>query len=184
VALILDVLGLAQRARVVPEVRERALPLPAPAPAAAAESRHQLLLFALDGERRLAVPLDRVARLEEVPAAAVERTVDQETFQYGGRILPLVRLAQAFPGAGPAAARDPLQVIVCADGPGQVGVVVDRILDVVETPLEVQAAGRRPGVLGSAVIRQRVTDLLDVPGLLRAALPAAGGLPSSPEARA
>ncbi|HJT77378.1 MAG TPA: chemotaxis protein CheA [Gemmataceae bacterium] len=185
VALILDVLGLAQRARVVPEVRERTLPAPAPAGANAAEARHQVLLFALDDERRLAVPLDRVARLEEVPASAVEQTVDQETFQFGGRILPLVRLARAFPGRGtaPAADRDPLHVVVCADGAGQVGVVVDRILDVVETPLAVQTAGRRPGILGSAVIRQRVTDLLDVPALLRAALPE-GGRPSTPEARA
>jgi two-component system chemotaxis sensor kinase CheA len=52
-----------------------------------------------------------------------------------------------------------------------VGLVVDRILDIVETTLEVQHGGRRIGVQGSAVIQDRVTYLLDVPAILRSAAP-------------
>jgi hypothetical protein len=50
-----------------------------------------------------------------------------------------------------------------------VGLVVDRILDVAEAPTEVGPDTREEGTLGSAVIGARVTDLLDVPALARAA---------------
>jgi len=47
--------------------------------------------------------------------------------------------------------------------------VVDRILDIVEESFAVERQTGRKGVLGSAVIQKRVTDLLDVPGLIAAA---------------
>jgi two-component system chemotaxis sensor kinase CheA len=43
-----------------------------------------------------------------------------------------------------------------------VGLVVDQILDIVEESLTVQRPASRPGVLGSAVIQGRVTELLDM----------------------
>ena len=73
VALILDVLGLAQRANVVSGVRERAL---SEKPAGAAEpagDRQTVLLFATRDGGRMAIPLSLVARLEEFPRSALER---------------------------------------------------------------------------------------------------------------
>lgn len=49
-----------------------------------------------------------------------------------------------------------------------VGLVVDEILDIVEDTTEVQTAATRAGVLYSAVIAERVTELLDVPAILQA----------------
>src|SRR5207248_3318171 len=71
VVLILDVLGLARGAGVVADANgrilaERALQARQRGPA------RQVLLLSADG-RRLAVPLELVARLEELPAAAAER---------------------------------------------------------------------------------------------------------------
>ena len=48
------------------------------------------------------------------------------------------------------------------------GLVVDQILDIVEDSAEIQSAATRPGVLYSAVIAERVTELLDVPAILHA----------------
>lgn len=47
------------------------------------------------------------------------------------------------------------------------GLVVGRILDTVEGEAALRPVGHRPGVAGSAVIGRRVTDLLDVAGVLR-----------------
>ncbi|HUY88132.1 MAG TPA: chemotaxis protein CheA [Pirellulales bacterium] len=175
VALILDVLGIAQSAGVVSETRDRSLG------AAAARTQQQrdqwqaLLLVGLGREGRAAIPLSLVARLEKIPLEQVERAAEQEVVQYRGRILPLIRLKQVLPGYEDEAAGDAelLQVVVYADREHGVGLVVDRILDIVETQLEVRHNAKRPGILGSAVIQQRVTDLLDVPGVIRLVDPAA-----------
>ena len=64
-----------------------------------------------------------------------------------------------------------LQVVVYSEQGRSVGLVVDRILDIVEENIVPQQPSKRAGLLGSAVIQQRVTDLLDVRGFVRAANP-------------
>ena len=172
VSLILDVLGLAQRAGVVSEVRARK---PAEPPALAVNSRpvQVLVLFRFGDGRRMAVPLSLLTRLEEFPSAAVEKTASQEVVQYGEQILPLVRLEQVFPSATgeTLAASDSVQVLVFSAHGRSIGLVVGRILDIVETADDMQLGTRREGIFGSVVLQQRVTDLLDVRAVLRAADP-------------
>jgi two-component system chemotaxis sensor kinase CheA len=49
------------------------------------------------------------------------------------------------------------------------GLVVERILDIVEDRADVKSAATRPSVLYSVVIGDRVTELLDIPAVLRRA---------------
>jgi hypothetical protein len=51
-----------------------------------------------------------------------------------------------------------------------VGFVVDRIVDVVASPVELHAYTTSRGILGTTVIQERVTDVLDVDGALQLAL--------------
>jgi hypothetical protein len=46
--------------------------------------------------------------------------------------------------------------------------VVENILDIVDDRAQVQSPATRPGVLYSAVIKNRVTELLDLPAIIRA----------------
>jgi len=48
---------------------------------------------------------------------------------------------------------------------------VDRIVDIVDEKLVVQNPARRQGVIGSSVVQKRVTDMLDVPSVVRDAVP-------------
>lgn len=178
VALILDVLSLARNARVVSEARHQAAAEKEATPDQ--DNRTALLLLGL-GQSRLALPLHMVSRLEEFPASAVERASGQEVVQYRAQLLPLIRLAHLFPAAGaePPAANDRLQVVVCSQQGRSVGLVVDRILDAVETTLDVQHPGQVAGILGSAVIQQRVTDLLDVHEVIRSVHPSFFDLPAA-----
>ncbi|MBY0228820.1 MAG: chemotaxis protein CheW [Gemmataceae bacterium] len=165
VVLILDTLGVAQASGVVSEGREQARAAAA-REEAAPEQRETLLVFEVGRDGRAALPLGSVARLEEFPRSAVEKASGQPVVQYRGKLLPLVPLARVCPWAEARPEADgPLQVVVCADQQRQVGLVVDRILDIVETTLDV-TLGRGTGLLGTAVVQQRVTDLLDVAGLM------------------
>ncbi|HTU42890.1 MAG TPA: chemotaxis protein CheA [Candidatus Aquilonibacter sp.] len=179
VALILDVLGLAQRASVVNQSRER------PAAEKTTESAHEVaekqtfLLFAGPGDSRMAIPLSTLARLEEFPVAQVEMSGSQWVTQYRGQILPLIRLGvlmeerrarlRALQGSLPATDSGPIQVLVLNHEGRSYGLVVEQILDIVQDRAEVKSAATRESVLYSVVIAERVTELLDIASIVRRA---------------
>jgi two-component system chemotaxis sensor kinase CheA len=174
VALILDVLGLAQRAHVINEVRDRAVADKAKQTLGVAESskRTAVLLFQYGENGRMAIDLSLVARLEEFPRDTIEVAGDREVVQYRGQIMPLVRVSEVLESKyrkPVEAGQESLHVVVYAEKGRSVGLVVDRILDIVEESFVIQPKTRRPSVRGSAVIQKRITDILDVPGLIAAA---------------
>jgi two-component system chemotaxis sensor kinase CheA len=184
VALILDVLGLAQRAGVVTETRNRALTEKATESAATAGETQTFLLFAGPGDCRMAVPLSTLARLEEFPVAQVEMSGSQWVTQYRGQILPLIRLNVVLQEqerekdrrnklrtmqAPPTPDSGPIQVLVLNHEGRSFGLVVERILDIVEDRANVKSAATRASVLYSVVIGDRVTELLDIPAIVRRA---------------
>jgi two-component system chemotaxis sensor kinase CheA len=169
VALILDVMGLAQYAKVISEIHDRALSEQAKNQGQAGE-KQSFLVFDVGTNAHMAIALSAVARLEEFPRQLVERAGGQEVVQYRGQILPLIRVASFLPDGGKVAApADPMQVVVYSEQGRSVGLVVEKICDIVEETLQVRRDQRRAGIAGSAVIQDKVTDLLDVPGIIRAA---------------
>jgi len=178
VALILDVLGLAQRASVVSESRDRAVVEKVAATTAAAAEKQTFLLFAGLGDSRMAIPLNMLARLEEFPVSQVEMSGSQWVTQYRGQILSLVRLSVVLEErrhrlralqAPPAPDSGPIQVLVLNHEGRTFGLVVEKILDIVDDRAEVKSAATRPCVLYSVVIGERVTELLDIPAVLKTA---------------
>jgi two-component system chemotaxis sensor kinase CheA len=122
----------------------------------------------------VAIPLALVARLEEFPSTVIELAGKQEVMQYRGQIIPLVRLSQIIPATSDAemlASTGSIQVVVYAEGKHMVGLIVDRIVDIVEERAAVESLAPRAGVVGSFVTQRHVTDLLDVPAIVRAAVP-------------
>jgi two-component system chemotaxis sensor kinase CheA len=165
-ALILDVLGLAQQAKVVTEGRERSALGSASASETAVDDTQALVVLRVGTETRVALPLSHVARLEEFPRESVERGAGQDVLQYRGDIMPLVHVADALRVPRGDETSELLQVVVHRDGGRTVGLVVDEILDIVQEHVSVAQVGARHGLLGSAVVQGRVTDLLDVAALV------------------
>jgi two-component system chemotaxis sensor kinase CheA len=161
VALILDVMGIAQMANVVTEVREHACAELGTRQTDTAIGRDAWLVFRVGGSRRMAIPLALVSRLEEIPASDIERSGSQLVVQYRGHIMPLVDIAQCLE-VGQATRGEKLQVIVYQEKGHSVGLLVDQILDIVEQAVVVDETATASGLLGSAVIQDRVTDLLNV----------------------
>lgn len=175
VALILDVAGLAQRANVIAEAHESAHDAGrSEASAEVVQDDHALLLAENGLEGRVAIPLSIVARLEEFPKTVVERAGTQEVMQYRGQIIPLVRLSEIIPATSDAdmvGSAGSIQVVIYSEGKHTVGLIVDRIVDIVEDRAVVESLTPRTGVVGSFVTQSHVTDLLDVPAIVRAAVP-------------
>ena len=174
VALILDVLGLAQQARIVGEVHERTNLMESGQEARRAEGQRQtLLLFTSGPGTKMAIPLSMVARLEEFPRASVEYSGGNPVVRYRGQILPLVQVSDHLHPRGGSADElpDSMQVVVYSEKGRSVGLVVGRIDDIVNEVIEVKRHAFGNGILGSVVIQDCVTDLLDVLALIRAADP-------------
>ena len=83
--------------------------------------------------------------------------------------MPLLRLNEVF---GATQQRDELQeefqIVVYADQIYRCGLVVNRIVDIVETELQFSTSrGAEDNLLGTSVIQQRVTDVLNLRYLAR-----------------
>jgi two-component system chemotaxis sensor kinase CheA len=158
VALILDVPGIAHANALAQNVA----PVAKDVRAGGDEDSTALLVLEVGGGRRAALPLREVSRLEEFATERIERSGRAEAVQYRDGILPLVRLAGAIGLAEGGGDDEQVSVVVHESGGSRVGIVIDRVLDVVETTVVCSEVGRRAGVLGSAVIQDRVTDLVDL----------------------
>jgi two-component system chemotaxis sensor kinase CheA len=171
VALILDIPGIAQRARVVNSSRERAIVDRAAVAASSNAEQEAILTFRLGEKGRMALPLSMVARLEEIAHDAIEQAAGQSVVQYRGAIMPIVDLREALGVAPSPASADMHQVIVYTENGHSVGLVVDQILDTLQESAVSKQKSRRDGILHSAIIQGRVTDILDVHSVVRAHAP-------------
>ena len=129
VSLILDVLGIAQQSHVLSAHGTRSLI------DNSGDRGDQntvgiswLIVDPQDGTRA-AIPLSSVSRLEEIRSESIEKTGRQQVVQYRGEIMPLVSLndfGQVEPDEHGA-----ISLVVYNDGRRNIGVVVGRIVDIV-----------------------------------------------------
>jgi two-component system chemotaxis sensor kinase CheA len=166
VALILDVLGAALRSHVVSQNRDRTLADHWVQSDTQDGDRQTLLLLEV-GQRRLAMPIDLVSRIEEVPRDKVEQCDQGKVIQYRGKILQLLWLSELLEIPGNENTDLPLQVVVYEEGNCGLGFVVDRIVDIAHTEIAVTQECCRDELLISAVVQHRVTDLLNLPSIIR-----------------
>lgn len=127
-----------------------------PAPAAA-EATEAFLLFDGGASAPQAVPLSRVARLEEVAADRIEHADGRMVVQYRGGLLPIV----APPGVTLTSGQS-RSLIVFSEGSASFGLAVNEIRDIVDHPVELDLEPGRPGVLGTAIVAGAATEVLDI----------------------
>ena len=165
VALILDVGGLARASGVV-SAAERAAARNQAMASNEAENRQSLLVVAAGGGR-VAIPLAAVARLEDFTNQTVQQVGGRGVVFYRGEIMPVVPLATLTGMGGYGEAPTKMRAIIYTEGGRSIGLTVDEIIDIVEENITLNEDYARPGVLGSAMLRGQVTELLDLPGLIK-----------------
>ncbi|MGX6607859.1 chemotaxis protein CheW [Micromonosporaceae bacterium Da 78-11] len=169
VGLILDISSLARRSHLTADSDRKSL-IGSSRASAGAGSGERLLVTAV-GERRVAIPLDTVTRLEEFQRDRIEHAGSREVVQYRGQILPLVRLSHLLGAYSEEPEGDTVSVVVYSEGGRSVALVVDRIVDIAENSTTARRDAEEDGLVGTAVIQQRVTELLDVRRAILAADP-------------
>ena len=173
VALILDVMGIANHVGVTVVGQRGSSSRTNVATEDAVHlvgNRRRLLLFSL-GERRLGLPLEAVARLEQFRVGEVETASHRPVVQYRGDTMHLVHLAEQLGIPTHCQGDETMQVVVFNREGVSVGLVVDRIFDIVDEAFEISTRAAGYGIEGSAVIQGAVTDVVDVLDILASVLP-------------
>ena len=119
-----------------------------------------ILLFR-SGENQLkAVPVAAVARIEEIQLVQIEFVDGRSLIQYRGQLLPVVGADSAplLPGSR----EGPRPLLVFSRGERSAGLLVEEIVDIVESTLVTELRPNGAGSLGSLIIGDRATDLIDV----------------------
>lgn len=116
-----------------------------------------MLVFRAETEELKAVPLALIARLEEVEMADVESSHNQRMVQYRGQLMPLIPFDQGHQWKSEG--RQP--ILVFTDNDRSMGLVVDEIVDIVEDHLKIELTADLPGLIGSAVVDGKATDIID-----------------------
>ena len=156
VIMILDPNGIAASAGEI-AVTESAQRTEMQEKAVAREDRTSLLLFRADGPAQKAVPLALIARLEEIDVNQVEYTNGKPLIQYRGKLMPLVKVSPGYTMRSEG--RQP--ILVFADNDRHMGLVVDEIVDIVEDTITIELTADQPGMIGSAIVAGRATELID-----------------------
>lgn len=173
VALILDVAGLAARAKLTAGTTEATVRQTVEASASAGEL-HSLLVFHNAPGETCAVPIEQVSRIERVRPAQIENLGGRRTMQYCGASLPLATLHDAA-AVGDFSSEQQLVVIVFERLGRPLGLLAAEPLDMLEAALKIDTVTlRQRGVGGSAVLKDRTILLLDIFELADTVLPEAG----------
>lgn len=170
VGLILDVSGVASMAGI--NVASRPASEDGHAEDVGELASHSMLVFTAGQGAQCAVPLSIVARLEQVERTAIERVADSEVVQYRGHIMPIVRPERMLPMGETLYTDDDKQQLIVFDFGHPVAMAVNAIVDVADIPVDLhESAGMLAGTLGSTVIFERTTLLLDVYEIVRTLAP-------------
>jgi two-component system chemotaxis sensor kinase CheA len=163
VALILDILGLARHAGLL--VTRQAVEDQAPSTLTERREDQENLLVCSVGRRQIGLRLADVTRLISVARDGIEIAGHREIMQDGEGLLPLVRTSALLGEQSSPSDSDRLPVVVHNGDHGHIGLIVDRILDIVEHPDDMPEFA--PGDQTRAVVvRGKVTDLIDLTSLI------------------
>ncbi len=125
-----------------------------------------LLLFRAGGAELKAVTLDTVSRIEEINAAAIEYVGGRPVVQYREELMPLMLVGegQKFKQTG----KQPL--LVFTEQGKSLGLAVDQVVDIAREHVQMELAPHKVGLMGSAIVAGKATDLVDI-GTLSSAQP-------------
>jgi len=166
VIMILDPNGIAAQSGEI-SLSESALEQQDQVIHSAIQEKVTMLIFRAIDDTPKAVPLALVARLEEFDVDAIEGSSGQSVVQYRDQLMPLIMFnsSQTLRESG----RQP--VLVFADDTRRMGLVVDEIVDIIEIELAINISSDRPGMVGSAIVAGKATDIVDTGYYLTQAFP-------------
>jgi two-component system chemotaxis sensor kinase CheA len=171
VALILDVMGLAQMAELTSvEGSDRAAEVAREVRAAKSDSQ-SLLIFRNSEDEQFAVPIGLVQRIEKIKRSDIEEVGGKRVMQYRGGSLPLSAIEEVA-HVKPLADKEELIVIVFLVADREAGLLATGPVDAMDVQVAFdESTLRQDGILGSAIIGDLTTLMVDIYGIIRALYP-------------
>jgi two-component system chemotaxis sensor kinase CheA len=166
VSLIVDVMGLGERARVINTgVKKQELDaLGASTVKVFGNETQELLFFELNTPGRYCLPLALVQRLEEFSVKQIEISGKERIVKYRDSILPLINLNDYLKFKPTTDNKvEKISVVVVAKRRRIFGIEVNQILDVIDVNSEIEAPLKETaGILGSIIVGDQIATVVDV----------------------
>ncbi|AMV30577.1 Chemotaxis protein CheA [Pirellula sp. SH-Sr6A] len=165
VALILDAVGIAMHCNLrnvdsvlASEQKESKV----------ASEVHRLLLFANHPDDQFAIPMAMVARIERIRASEIRVVGGQNILVYRGASLPILRLEQNISALYPDKEEQNLFVIIFKIQDREIGLAAPTLRDIRDIEMLIDSKTlREPGVLGTVIVDDSPTRVLDLIELVR-----------------
>ncbi len=165
VALIADVAGIVEHARLS---FDSALESATKATDARQEAQaHRVLLFEYGPHEQFALPLLQIRRIEMIDRGRVERVGEHDYVTVDGVSMRILRLDKVIdvsaPEQPPAESDSRMSLILPIFEQQAMAILVSRIVDTESLAIDLQELPEQDqGILGSAVVRDRLTLFLDM----------------------
>jgi len=117
-----------------------------------------LLIFRAASDRPKAVPLSLVSRIEEIDCRKIEIGDGRYIVKYRDELIPL----RSFDDHVRVKKEGTQPILVFSEQRRSIGLLIDEIVDIAVEKLEVKIAGDRLGILGYALVRGTITEVIDV----------------------
>ncbi len=126
-----------------------------------------LLVFRSAVDEQFAVPLSQVERIEKINEKMIEDVGGKKVMQYRGGSLALFTIDQVA-DVRPLASDEDLLVIVFSITEREIGLLGIGPIDAVEVSTEIdETTLRQSGIVGSMIVGENTTQLVDVYGLVK-----------------
>ncbi|HWE73804.1 MAG TPA: chemotaxis protein CheA [Stellaceae bacterium] len=160
VVMILDTNGLAARISSATADKARADDEKTVSVAQTDAALERVLVFEAGANGPLcAVALEKVDRIENLHLDKVESGGDRAVVQYRGSLMPLETIDYT---SGPLPDHGTRPTLVFNAPRGPFGIIVERIVDVVEADITPRIGKQRGEFLGTAVIAGKATEIVDI----------------------
>lgn len=131
------------------------------------------ILFEILNKYKLALPLDYVLRIEEIPRDQIKYSAGKKVYNYLGKFIPLIPLTQILFNQIPQD-RQILHTIIYQVNDYTLGLIVDDILDIIDGKFELiqkdpnwKDMVLERDIFGSIVYEKETIDVLDMDALIR-----------------
>ena len=133
------------------------------------QKTEDVLLFDNGSKEHFGLDLKTVARIEKAQSADIEHIGSNEFINRDGSSFPLIRIHDFLPVSSPESLPEHFFIILPKYTERKVGIIAESVYDVVNTALTFDTKNvKGTGVMGSTVIENHLTIILDMKSLLSA----------------
>ena len=166
VALILDIPGLARMAQLTSIEGKTKSAIETQEEAKEHEDLQSLLIFRNSEEEQFSIPLGLVSRIEKIAHNDIEELGSKRVMKYRGETLPLICINDVA-DVNPLAKTENHLVIVFSLADKEIGLLATSPVDAMTLSARFDDRTlKQPGILGSAIINDHTTLMVDIFGLV------------------